>query len=788
MAVWEIVKANIKSKKGNFISILLLLILISMAVSTVVSMQGDYTEKIKQSCTYSSVADISCFIKGDRVSDEMISEISDMNQVSSVLVRDGVSTKPKNLTVNGEHYGSSAIFLKYNPKEHKYHLYDESGTAYTEFRAPQEGEIYLPVTMRDTVPCEIGDKIEISNDGWKKSLTIAGFYEEPMTGGSLIGVKLFLVSDADFAQLAADETLTGFVSYPLVEIWLKADYQAQANEVKKEINERTGIVDAGFYTMLLSQSLEYTGLFVTILNTVFAALSLVLFFVVLVIIGHNVNTTIEMEQKQLGILKSLGFTSWSLRASILFEYLLAWAAASVLGMVASSFLIRYLNLGYIPVTGILIRANIRFVETLLFLLLILFVITCYTVFRSRKITAISPVQAISDGLSPVHFSARTDFDLTKARVGTLSMHLTAKQLLGNWKKYVTNLIVIAVLIFFTMTISSIRQISDTGNMENIFGSYQDDISVNYNEDTADRVKEIRAQIDQSLGIEKEFVLSNEYVSVDGNEILAKVLDKSENIQEVLEGRIPKYDNEIAMTEMTCNLLGKQIGDSVEIKAGDTEASYLIVGTYQSTSDAGISVTMLESAMKRMIPSYDAHTVYYEVKDKDKIEQVVKELSKKYQDFGEALLITNDSKAAEETDGNMLMIIDSLTFGAYVLAFVFAALISLMICRKNFLMEQRDLGVYKSLGYTSAGLRRQFTAKYLVVAVCSALLGILLNLLFNDRLLTLLFSSIGISRFTTRYSFELLFMPSLFMLMTTTLFAWISSRRIRQVSPKNLINE
>ena len=790
MAVWKIVKANIRSKKGNFISIVVLLIIIAMSLSTVVSIQTNYQERIMESCRYSSVADISSFINGENVTDDMFQTIRDMKQVKSVLVRDGIAMDTKNITIGGQYYGSSAIFCKYNAKEHMYRMYDKTGTAYTgnTFPAPKEGQIYLPIAMRDKIPCALGDKVIIQKDQWQNELTIAGFYEEPMVGGSMFGVKLFLINDADYAQLLADPEVTGCAYYPLVEIYLKDSYQADANEVKKEINEKTGMVDDGFYTMIQSQTVQYTNIFVNIINTVMAAFSILLFLVVLIIIGHNVNATIEMEYRELGILKSLGFTSLHLRCSILLEYLLAGAVSAVLGVAASIPLIGFLDRIYIPITGLLMHAGIRLAETGLLLAAVLFVIAIYIVLRTRKVAAISPVQAIADGLSPVHFSGRAEFDITKVRFGNLSWRLTWKQLLGGWKKYVTNLIIVALLVFFTMTVSSIQQISNEENSEEIFGGYTDDISIAYNQDTETYIGEIREKIEQSLGIEKEFVLFSEYISVDGNEILAKMIDKTENMQSLLAGRAPKYDNEVAVTEMTAEMLHKKIGDTVELKYKGVTKPFMIVGTYQDTSDAGISVNLLGSGFKKLAPAYHEYQVSFQVKDKDHITEVVNQLTEKYKDLGESLVIKDEAKAQKESDQTMISAINSLTLLTYVLAFLFAAIISLMLCRKNFIQERRNLGIYKSLGYTAKELRRQFTLKYLCVVLFGAVLGIILNVLLNNSLVELLFVQIGLSRFTTDYNPELILFPSLFLLGITAFFAWMASGKIKQVSPKNLIQE
>lgn len=790
MAIVEIVRANIRSKKGNFISIFFLLFIIVVALTTIISTQADYRNKITESCEYSSVADISSFISGKKITSEMKDSIEQMKQVKSVLVRDGIAMDNKNITISGQGYSSTIIFCKYNPSEHKYRMYDTFLESYEkgDFVEPKSGEIYIPIAMQEKFKCKKGDEVTLSYNGWGKTFKIAGFYEEPMVGASMIGTKLFLINGNDYNEMLKDPEKTGCTYYPLMEIYLKDAYKADTNKIKTQINEKSGVVDAAYYTMTLSQTIEYTNMFVTIANTISKGFVILLFLITLIVIGHNVNSSIEMEYKQLGILKSLGFSSGQIRNSILLEYIIAGVLASGLGLFVSVFVIKALNRLYIPITGILIHANVQLLTTLFFLILLLLVIAVYIIFRSRRVTAISPVQAIADAMSPVHFTGRADFDITKVKYGSLSFRLTWKQLLGNWKKYVVNLLIIALLVSFTMTISSVQQLTDEENAVKVFGGYLSDVSIAYDQDTKQYVDEIRKQIDQKLQIRKEYQLFSEYMMIEKDKIVVKVVDKTENMQDMLEGRAPKYDNEIAITKMAASELGKKIGDTIQVQFHGATKSYIITGNYQSSSDAGVSASMIQSAFHRLYPEYQAASVDYLVKNKKDISSVVKELSEKYKDYGEKLLITNEKERLAQSDNTQILAINSMTLLTYVLSIIFAAVISLMMCRKNFMQESRNMGVYKSLGYTVGALRRQFVTKYMIVVVFGVIVGMALNLVINNSLVVFMFSSIGVSDFTTEYNLELLLIPSLFMMITTTFFSWVASIRIKRVSPKNLINE
>lgn len=62
-----------------------------------------------------------------------------------------------------------------------------------------EGEVYVSPSMVSMFGTQIGDEITfpIARAGKNLTLTVKGFYEDPFMGSSMIGMKGFLISEAD---------------------------------------------------------------------------------------------------------------------------------------------------------------------------------------------------------------------------------------------------------------------------------------------------------------------------------------------------------------------------------------------------------------------------------------------------------------------------------------------------------------------------------------------------------------------------------------------------------------
>lgn len=95
---------------------------------------------------------------------------------------------------------------------------------------------------------------------------------------------------------------------------------------------------------------------------------------------------------------------------------------------------------------------------------------------------------------------------------------------------------------------------------------------------------------------------------------------------------------------------------------------------------------------------------------------------------------------------ILAAMDLLLTALYVTAALFVLTVTVLTGSRLLAAEQRELGIYRSLGFSSEGLRRSFAARFGIAALLGAAGGLFLGALFIDPLVGAVLRGNGISNF------------------------------------------
>jgi len=117
---------------------------------------------------------------------------------------------------------------------------------------------------------------------------------------------------------------------------------------------------------------------------------------------------------------------------------------------------------------------------------------------------------------------------------------------------------------------------------------------------------------------------------------------------------------------------------------------------------------------------------------------------------------------------------------YVLVIVFILIVTVMISSKILSAEQRDLGIYKAIGFSAMGLRCIFSLRFAIVSLFGGLVGTVLAAVFTDSLVGSTMKLAGISNFSSSLGFFMVFLPMAVVIVLFTVFGWLSAGKIRKV--------
>lgn len=249
----------------------------------------------------------------------------------------------------------------------------------------------------------------------------------------------------------------------------------------------------------------------------------------------------------------------------------------------------------------------------------------------------------------------------------------------------------------------------------------------------------------------------------------------------LKGRTPIYDNEIAVSPLLLEEFELKIGDEVTVGWNGEKKTYLIVGTVQLMNDAGRCFVLSYEGAERI--GYEQWLWgCYSLESDDRAEEIVKALNGKFAGWIKAR--ENQAMMEEAYD----MVILSMQIIIYVFSLLFSLIVVHMVCAKAFVQERTDIGIYKAIGFTAGKLRLQFAVRFLTAAVFGSIIGSICSYVFSARILELLLRGIGITSFETRFDIFTFVVPIAIICMGFFSFAFLSSRKIKRVEIRELVQD
>lgn len=785
MSILAILRANIRSKKSNFISVSFLMFVITLVITVSCSVNENSKKRAGQSLSEAKAGDLCCYYYEDVLKEEMIEKVKAYEQVEEVHRIPCIMISAKDSVTIGEQQAKDRmLFQVYDKENMPYPVFAQNNLEFVqETEVLNEGEIYLPVSFQTKYACRAGDWVEVKCETINKTFRIKAFVEDITVGNPLIsGSKNVWISQSDYEVLKkADEKGDAFLSSAdNLMIYQKKDSKLQEKEFKDEIDKRTGIISASYFMISKNDFATYATMMIDIFSAVMAVFAVLMFAGVLGIVGHSITSTIEMEYTNLGILKSQGYRKQELQFVYFCQYLLAGAIGGILGFFAAFPSVYYISGQLVRLAALLPEHKISYGFSLTAVFFMLGCIGGFAWIKTGRVGRISPMRAISGGRDSNYFSPRIHTTLGK---GGLALRMMLRQLASNAKQYASSLLIVAMLVYFIMAVTSTMSCLDEENMLKDYFGMEFDLNVGY--ETMEKKTEIESMIEEYAGIERAYMCPMVYLMLDGDSISVMAPESSEEFTNVYKGREPRYENEAVITEIIAKTYHLNIGDTVTLTQGKDSRDFLITGYFQSVQNAGKALAMLKKGLSRFEFSESQLAQYnYLVSDKEQISSLAEKLQEQY---GEHVYIINVQGIVESlrtiSDATLLSCL--LIYGISILFILVAAY---MVCDKVFLKERNDYGIYKSQGFTTGHLRLQFSLRFLAVAFVGGIFGAACNVLTNDRLVGMALSSMGITHFLTSYGFWDCALPVLVLAAVFFFFAWLISGRIKRVDTKSLIVE
>lgn len=776
-----LLKAGIRRHKGSLLGVFILILLVSLSLGTVLTIWANSSSYIRSEMNRAGFGAITAWVSGLTDEDVLSEEITALPEISTVEIQQLIYT---NYETNGQESDSEGQLILLHPGENRYRFFTDDLSSYrSEIPQIEPGEVYVSPSLISMFGITLGDKITypIARAGGDMTFTIKGYYEDPFMGSSMIGMKGFLICPEDFDKIAQLIGNSGIDALARVGAMLHifTDTNLISSQLSSIINEST----------TLSEHIEFVHSadairgFMLILQNAFSGLLiafvLVLLAVVFVVLGHSIGSTIESDYVNMGILKTIGFTSQRLRQIQLLQYTSSILSGMALGFALTIPVSRLVSRVTLTTTGIQVPSYFPILWGIVIYGIMLFLLAAFIAWKTARIGKIAPMRAIRGTVENSHFNTKR----LPAIDGTnISIHLAGRQLLTGKRKYISACLVALLLVFFASMIGRMNTWlgSDGKGMMDAFNPADHDIGVQTFGTLS--VTEAETVVRSYTDITDSYLLAMPSVAVEGVDYTANVISEPERFH-ILSGRTCTAENEIVITEFVAADLNLNIGDSLTVTGDSGSDTYIISGIYSCANDMGANVGMNQEGylkIGRDDPQIWCH--HYFLADPTQKTAITQTLESTY---------GGDIHIHENTWSGLFGIISAmqaLVIFMGIMVMIFILIVTVMTGSKILAAEQRDIGIYKAIGFTNKKLRFSFALRFGIAAIPGSLLGIVLAAVLTDPLVSSIMKFAGISNFASYPSTSSVLLPAAAVIILFTAFAYLASGKIKKADLTILITE
>lgn len=783
MEYFTLWKANTRTHKGSLAGVFLLLLLVCLALGAVLTLWNNSGSYIRSEMKRAGFGDLTAWVHDVPDETRLEDDIAGLDTVERVESQHVIYA---DYMVKEQESDSEGQLIPLVRGEKRFRFFDENLSGYRE-KIPEiaPGEIYVSPSMVSMFGLQIEDEIHfaIARSDGTVSFQVKGFYEDPFMGSSMIGMKGFLICEADWQEIQKTIRQRGknALAREGAMLHIFSDGSVPVSDLNRVMNEKTALP---MYTEFIHSEDAIAG-FMLILQNAFSGLLLafvlVLLFVAMVTMGRSLSSGIEADTVNMGILKAMGFTTGKLRQVQLMQYLTAIVSGMMAGFILSVPVSRIVSEKMITTTGIHIPARPPLGWVLLSYLAMLLLFILFIYCKTRKTGHITPMSAIrGERLAQQQFTER--ILLCGIKKHGLYFRLALRQLATAKRQYISACIVAVLLVFFASLVGRMDTWlgSDGKGMMDAFNPADHDIGVQvFGELSAEEAEEM---VSSYTEITDSYLLAMPSVSARGTSYTANVISEPERFH-MMQGKTCQNENEIVVTEFVARDMDIKVGDRLMVQGDKGREEYMVSGIYQCANDMGANIGMNREGYLK-IGQDDPHLwcYHYFLADNSVKAEITEALETTY---------GGDVHVHENSWPGLYGIISAmrtLVLFMYGMVLLFTLIVTVMTGSKILAAETGDLGIYKAIGFTSGKLRLTFALRFCLTAAAGSALGAVLAAGCTDSLVSAVMRLAGISNFASHPDLGEILFPAGVVIVLFMGFSYLAAGRIKKVAVTVLMGE
>ena len=778
-------KSNLKKNRGTSAGLFLLMTIAACLIGISLLVFFDAYPVAEREAARLNAGDGYLSVTGnvDGITDEKIEEIIEEDTESYYIYRNlAYSNNPipfgnGEVVITSQFSDSSAFEMPMNTCE-----------VVKEDSSVTEDYIYLPYQFNTAGGFETGDTFEVDLGGTKHSYTVKGFLNVAYGGCNNNALYSFVLDDDSYDELAeegADENI-------MVIFDLKDDVTVGAFLISTSTEILTLNPMAVVSGYDLPQVLGSRTFMALIIAVSFLVLTLLIVAAVAMMLANCISNYIKENMKTLGALKAIGYTGGDIKGSLVVWFLIIAAVASAVGIVLAYLLMPVFAGIIVGQMGIPYAVSFNMLATVIPAGFVLIFTLLVTLIASAKVTKILPIVALREGFESHNF--RKNHAALSSTPLSLNMGLAVKTFFGNIKQNVITFFVIGLMVFScVVSLLMYENFSRHPKLELL----ATEICAGVVTSDVDSKEEIRSYLEDRSDIKnvREIISINFYYNEEAILYTYVVEDpaKMNNQNVCYKGRLPQYDNEIAISGAFARDYGFEIGDEIEMDYGDNSYTYLVTGYIQTLNNAGREALVTYDGANHiveteMIPGWFWFDLTDESDDnkvnEEEVERIIDECKDKYDGHILSTMnffeIMNGSMTTFQSISTMMLVI-MCTVSVVVIGLILYLLIKSLIYHKR-----KDYGIYKALGYTSGSLMLQTALSFMPSVIASvSIFSVVWYYLANPYMSTFM-GMFGLVKCTFDIPISGVVMIAIGFAVISFLLALVQTRRIKKIEAYNML--
>ena len=600
----------------------------------------------------------------------------------------------------------------------------------------REGEIGIPVLLKEMYGMETGDHIILTGNDITKEFVVKEFILDSMMNSTMCSSTRILLSDEDFYML---EGKVGENEY-LIEAYFTDSEEASDFQTAYE---NAGLPQNG-------QAITDTMIFIlsalTDIITVFVLLlvSILLIIVSFICVKFTIMAALEEEIGEIGAMKAIGLPFVDIRDLYLNKYralaVVGVIVGYVLALLTSGIFTKHISatFGHLKISALTVILSLA-VGFLVFLL-----INHYCKKILKKIKKVTVVDALVSGKGFEKDKGGIKDGLYKSKKLYVNWLMGTREVFHMFKNWIIVFVVVLIAVLMILVPANLMNTFEAPEFITYMGSSLEDILIEV--ENGKNLETSYVNVKQVLKNDDAIENYYEYrrVSVKTADAEDKLMNlhidcghESGNELQYLGGKAPEEENEIAVSYLNADKIGKDVGETMVLFYDGNEKEFVISGIYQDVTSGGYT-----AKSKHGFPGLAAEKYTFSINLYDNLE-VEKKADEWAGILGAGVTVDPMEEFINQTLGGVVKQLRVIVTAVVVIGLCLAMLITVLFLKLRMVKDLSEIAVLKAIGFSEYDIKKQYMIKIGYVSITGIMAGIILTDVLGEKIVSVALGIAGI---------------------------------------------